>query len=124
MIKLFFFSFLCLVSAAPQSFETLLSKEWKMRYTENGGRREYPDGGEVNDRFIFDANHTVEIREAGESQDGLWQYDPATRRLVITNRVSKDKWTMTVITLTKDELVLKFMDDTEGNATVYLVPVK
>ena len=44
--------------------------------------------------------------------------------MVLTNRVSKDKLTMAIITLTNDELVLKFMDDTADHSTIYLVPVK
>ena len=124
MMKLILISFLFIVNTAPQNLETLLCKEWKLRYMEEDGRREYPDEGEVNDRFIFAVNHTVEIREAGESRDGLWQYDPSTKWLVITNRMNKDKLTMALITLTKDELVLKFMDDTADHSTLYLVPVK
>ena len=131
MIKLIFLSFLWLAGLpsdeglnVTQNIESLLCKEWKLRYREEEGRKEYPDEGEVNDRFIFAANHTVEIIEAGESQDGLWQYDPSTKRLVLTNRVSKDKLTMAIITLTNDELVLKFMDDTADHSTIYLVPVK
>lgn len=107
-----------------QSFEAMLCKEWKARYFEEGGQKTYPDDAEANDRFIFHANHTAEIREAGETQDGLWQYDQATKRLVITNRVTKEKMTMTVITITPGELVLKFVDDSGVTSVAHMMPVK
>lgn len=130
MIKLIFFSFLYLtrpvgeIIPVPQSVESMLCKEWKVRFFEEAGVKQYPDAGEENDRFIFLSNHTMQIVEAGESQDALWEYNASKEQLIITDRVSKDIRGMKIARITKDELVLQITDPDGSRSSIYLVPVK
>ena len=131
MIKLIFLSFLWISNqpidealSVAQSREAMLCKEWKVRFFETAGVKEYPDAAEENDRFIFYANYTMQMIEAGEGQDCLWEYNRAKEQLIITDRVSKEKRIMKVVLLTKDELVLQMTDADGSSSTVHLVPVK
>lgn len=129
MIKLVLLSLVCtladlslLPDRYPQSFESLLCREWKLNFTEEGGRKILPQDGEENGRFIFYNNATAEFIEAEEHQEGLWEYDPSTNVLVFMDRVTKEKMTMKVTRLTRTELVIILTD--EENSIVHLVPVK
>ena len=83
-----------------------------------------PDVAEENDRMTFHTDHTAEFIEARESKDGIWQYDPANKKLVILDRVTKEKMTMKIISITKTELVLVLMDGENEDSKVHLMAVK
>jgi hypothetical protein len=126
-MKLIICFFLLVSGFAPepilvmQKFETLLCRQWKLSFLEKNGQSRMPEEIEREDRMTFDLNNIVEIVKKGEGQDAIWQYD-AKKILILTDRVTKDRTALKIISLTKDEFVIEPLD--ANHTRMHLIPVK
>ena len=85
-----------------QNIDSLICKEWKLAYYEEGGEKFPPSKEQKNDRMIFYKDHKVKSIEAGNIQNGTWKYDEPTKTLIVVDNQTKERANLKVLKITKD----------------------
>ena len=92
--------------------EDRLCKSWGLVKIEDGTKTQNADDAQKDYRIIFNQDHTV---QQGLAPDGFipgtWTLDEAKNEVVITDKSTKVSYTMKIIKLTTDELVLQQIED-------------
>lgn len=108
---------------SSQNIDSLLCKEWRLVAYEEGGEKFNASPQQKNDKMIFYFNHQVKSYDGDLVEMGVWSYNEQTKKLTITDKISKEKLEVEIIKLTKLECVLAFKEDGES-LKIFMEPIR
>ncbi len=110
-------------SQTNTSVDSLICQGWKLVFYEEKGEK-FPPAPEQNDsRMIFYLDHKVKSIEPDNIQNGVWTYSLTNKLLSITDNETAEIANMKVLKLTKDEMVLEYIDPDGIPLKMYMEPV-
>lgn len=95
---------------ANTSIDSIICQEWKLVFYEEDGEKFPPTPEQRDSRMIFYLDHKVKSIEPGNIQNGVWKYNQANKLLSITDNESSEIANMKVLKLTKNEIILEYID--------------
>jgi hypothetical protein len=108
----------------PSAFADMISKEWKLEFYGDKGKKQAPSSQQQEDRMIFYKDNRVLSIENGKKEDGNWQYDPNKKLLTITDNQTREQTRFQVIKLNQAQFVLGYKDPEGVLLEIHMLPVK
>jgi hypothetical protein len=109
---------------ADSAFKSLICKEWKLLFYEEGGEKFPPAPDQRNDRMFFYPDYKVKSIEGKTIEYATWKYNEATKTMTVIVKETKEKSTLKLITLTAQKCVLDYIDPEGGVVRMHMVPAR
>lgn len=123
IIALSIFSKPLIAQKDNSKFESLLCKEWIIKYYEDeDGEIFQPSEEHLNDLMIFYNDNKTKSIENMLIKNGDWQYDVVKKLLIIIDTETKEKSVMKIIKLNVNECVLEYKDKEGAGLKMHLIP--
>jgi hypothetical protein len=106
------------------AFKSLICKEWKLLFYEEGGEKFPPTPEQRNDRMFFYADYKAKSVEGKKIEYATWKYDDATKIMTVIDNETKEKMTLKLITLTAQVCVMDYKDPEGIVLRMHMAPVK
>lgn len=111
-------------NSSPAAFTDLISKEWKLQFYGENGKRQPPSPQQQEDRMIFYKDHRVLSIENGNKENGNWQYDSTKNQLTITDNQTREQILLQVIKLDQEQFVAGYKDPEGVLLEIHMLPVR
>lgn len=108
----------------PATFADMISKEWKLAFYGESGKKQVPSPKQQEDRMIFYKDNRVLSIENGKKEYGNWQYDPGKKLLTITDNQTREQTQFQVIKLNQAQFVVGYKDPEGILLEIHMLPVK
>jgi hypothetical protein len=108
----------------PAAFADMLSREWKLQYYGENGKKQPPSPQQQEDRMIFYKDNRVLSIENGKKEHGSWQYDPTKKLLTIIDNQTREQLLFQVIKLDQEGFVAGYQDPGGVLLQIHMLPVK
>ncbi|SDG87465.1 lipocalin family protein [Chitinophaga filiformis] len=108
----------------PATFADMISKEWKLQFYGESGKKQAPSSKQQEDRMIFYKDNRVLSIENGKKETGNWQYDPSKKLLTITDNQTREQTQFQVIKLNEAQFVVGYKDPEGVLLEIHMLPVK
>ncbi|MCF6406266.1 hypothetical protein L3C95_25450 [Chitinophaga filiformis] len=106
------------------AFADMISKEWRLQFYGDNGKRQSPTARQQEGRMIFYKDNRVLSIENGKKENGSWQYDATKRLLTITDKQTREQTLYQVIKLDQDQFVVGYKDPAGVLLEIHMLPVK
>jgi hypothetical protein len=106
------------------AFTDMISKEWKLEFYGENGKKQPPTPQQQEDRMIFYKDNRVLSIENGKKEQGNWQYDPTKKLLTITDKQTGEQLLLQVIKLDQERFVAGYQDPAGILLEIHMLPVK
>lgn len=108
----------------PLTFTDMISKEWKLEFYGENGKRQPPSTKQLEDRMIFYKDNRVLSIENGKKDPGSWLYDPTKKLLTIIDKQTGEQLLLQVIKLDQERFVAGYQDAAGVLLEIHMLPVK
>lgn len=110
-------------SKPDTSFSSRLSKEWKLRYYGDNGKKQPPSKQQLEDRMYFYKDNKVLSVVEGKKEYGVWHYDPTKKLLTITDNNTRKTTDLQVILLDNEQFVAGYKDPNGTVVEIHMLAV-
>ncbi|PWV47011.1 lipocalin family protein [Chitinophaga sp. S165] len=93
----------------PVPFTDMISKEWKLEFYGENGKKQPPSPQQQKSRMIFSKDNKVLSIENGKKEQGSWQYD-SSKKLLTINKQTGEQLLLQVIKLDQERFVAGYQD--------------
>ncbi len=108
----------------PVAFTDMISKEWKLEFYGENGKRQPPSPQQQENRMIFYKDNRVLSIENGKKGPGSWQYDSTKKLLTIIDNQTGEQLLLQVIKLDQEQFVAGYQDPSGVVLEIHMQPVK
>lgn len=105
------------------TFSNRLSREWKLQYYGDNGKKQPPSKQQLEDRMFFYKDYRVLSIAEGKKEYGVWQYDPTKKLLTITDNNTGKTTAFEVLLLNNEQFIAGYKDPNGTVLEIHMLAV-